>query len=555
MKQKTPGHKKLKRLNLAIGFLSEKVKNLKLKTTLILFLSLFIIAACKSPVSEKPAQSFADGETIKISKADLQDKIKGGWAGQVIGCTYGGPTEFKWNGTMIGDHVPIPWDDSRMLWYYENSPGLYDDIYMDLTFVDVFEKYGLDASDSLHALAFANAGYYLWHANQAARYNILNGIMPPASGHWKNNPHSDDIDFQIEADFAGLMAPGMVNAANEIAWDIGHIMNYGDGVYGGIFVASMYALAFIYNDIEFIVEEALKTIPSQSKYYQCIADVLSWYREDPADWKKAWFEAQKKWTYDVGCPDGVFKPFNIDATINGAYIAIGLLYGKGDYGATIDISTRCGYDSDCNPANAAGILGTMIGYSKIPDYWKQGIDKVEDMNFRYTDMSLNKVYETGFRHAVEMIERNGGTKDGDKMVIRYQEPQTVPLEIGFEGLFPTEWKNLKGSLSQKNPEISFEMIGCGFVVTGQAVKDNQMPDIALEVDVFVDGQLLETVKMPTDRRIRRLDVAWYYDLTEGPHTITLKAKNIPEGYRIQTNEVLLYSTVEPGSHVYFNLNN
>ena len=57
---------------------------------------------------------------------------------------------------MIGDHVPIPWDDSRMLWYYENAPGLYDDIYMDLTFVDVFERYGLDAPDSLHALAFAS---------------------------------------------------------------------------------------------------------------------------------------------------------------------------------------------------------------------------------------------------------------------------------------------------------------------------------------------------------------------------------------------------------------
>lgn len=552
MEQKTPGHKKSKRLNLAIGLLNEKIKNLNLKTTFILSLSLFIIAGCNNPVSEKTVQSFADDETLKISKADLQDKINGGWAGQLIGCTYGGPTEFQWNGTMIGDHVPIPWNDSRMLWYYENAPGLYDDIYMDLTFVDVFEKYGLDATDSLHALAFANAGYRLWHANQAARYNILNGIMPPASGYWKNNPHSDDIDFQIEADFAGLMAPGMVNTANEIAWDIGHIMNYGDGVYGGNFVASMYALAFVYDDIEFIVEEALKTIPSESKYYQCITDVLTWYRQDPDDWKKAWFEAQKKWTYDVGCPNGVFRPFNIDATINGAYIAIGLLYGKGDYGATIDISTRCGYDSDCNPANAAGILGTMIGYSKIPDYWKQGIDKVEDMNFSYTEMSLNKVYETGFRHAVEMIKENGGEEEGDMMVIQYQEPQTVPLEIAFEGLFPTERKRLKGPLSQKNPEISFEMEGCGFVVTGQAVKNNQLPHTALEVDVFADGKLLETVNMPTNRRIRRLDVAWHYDLPEGPHTITLKAKNIPEGYRIQTNDVLLYSTIEPEAQVHFN---
>ncbi|MCO7111845.1 ADP-ribosylglycohydrolase family protein [Bacteroides uniformis] len=47
-----------------------------------------------------------------------------------------------------------------------------------------------------------------------------------------------------------------------------------------------------------------------------------------------------------------------------------MLYGEGDFTKTIDISTRAGQDSDCNPASAAGILGTMIGYSNIPEYWK-----------------------------------------------------------------------------------------------------------------------------------------------------------------------------------------
>lgn len=64
-----------------------------------------------------------------------------------------------------------------------------------------------------------------------------------------------------------------------------------------------------------------------------------------------------------------FVPFNIDAVINSAYILIGLLYGEGDFYKTLDISTRCGQDSDCNPASAGGILGTILGYSRIPDYW------------------------------------------------------------------------------------------------------------------------------------------------------------------------------------------
>ena len=61
-------------------------------------------------------------ETHRISRQSLQDKIKGGWAGQAIGCTFGGPTEFRFGGTFIPDYQPILWDESRMKWYYDNSP-------------------------------------------------------------------------------------------------------------------------------------------------------------------------------------------------------------------------------------------------------------------------------------------------------------------------------------------------------------------------------------------------------------------------------------------------
>lgn len=507
------------------------------------FLISCVFASCDSKETQ--------GDPVTISKDVLLDKVKGGWAGQVIGCTYGGPTEFQWNGTMIGDHVPIPWDDTRMLWYYENSPGLYDDVYMDLTFVEVFEKYGIDAPDSLHALAFARAGYPLWHANQAARYNILNGIMPPESGFWKYNPHADDIDFQIEADFAGLMSPGMVNAASDVAWRLGHIMNYGDGVYGGVYVAAMYALAFVNNDMEFIVREALKTIPPQSEFYQCIQDVITSYEKDPDDWKSAWFDAQKKWTYDKGCPDGVFRPFNIDAKINAAYIVIGLLYGKGDYGATIDISTRCGYDSDCNPANAAGILGTMLGYSQIPDFWKQGLDKVEDLKMVHTDMSLNRVYEVGLGHALQMVERNGGSIDGDQVTLPSQVPNVMPLEIGFDGIYPKSRSRVGVSLVGSDNEHTLQIEGCGFVIGGRAVKEAQLPDSTLEVEVYIDGELFEVAKLPTLSLVRRHEVTWKYDLPEGAHAIRLVPRDLPDGYRVELGDCIVYTTQVPGKRTYY----
>ena len=192
----------------------------------------------------------AQSSTIKISKDVLQDKIKGGWAGQTIGVTFGGPYEFRFNGTFIGDYQKLMWHDGLIKDNMTNNAGLYDDLYMDLTFVDVFEKYGLNAPVDSFANAFANAGYMLWHANQAGRYNILHGITAPQSGYWKNNPHADCIDYQIESDFAGLMSPAMPNAASTISDKIGHIMNYGDGWYGGVFVGAMYTQTFISSDIK-----------------------------------------------------------------------------------------------------------------------------------------------------------------------------------------------------------------------------------------------------------------------------------------------------------------
>jgi len=505
----------------------------------VLSFCLFLTACNQSPVTSTVGKQGIPTQ-VTTSKAKLMNKIKGGWAGQTIGCTYGGPTEFKFNGTMIQDYIPIDWPDGCIKWWYENAPGLYDDVYMDLTFVEVFDRLGLDAPVDSFAMAFAKAQYPLWHANQAARYNILNGIMPPASGHWINNPHADDIDFQIEADFAGLMSPGMPNTATEISDKIGHIMNYGDGWYGGVYVSAMYALAFISDDIEFVVTEALKTIPKQSRFYQCINDVIRCYREFPDDWKRAWFECEKKWSSDIGCPDGVFVPYNIDASINSAYIVIGLLYGNGDFYKTIDIATRCGQDSDCNPASAGGILGAIIGYDKIPDYWMKNLKEVEDMNFAYTNISLNKTYEMSFAQALQVIERDGGKVESDRVTIICQHPKPVRYEKAFEGHYPTKRIHIYKNIDQSS-SVGFEFEGIGFVVQG-SVNCNDKKYIAL-VEVYLDDQLMETVKLPADHTTRRYELTWKYQLPKDKHKVTLKWLNPKSGATINASEALIYSNI------------
>jgi hypothetical protein len=490
-------------------------------------------------------------KTITLTKTQLKDKIMGGWAGQTIGVTFGGPVEFRYNGTIINEYHPIPWYDGYLKKVMTENAGLYDDLYMDLTFVDIMEREGLEAPVESHARAYANAGYALWHANQVGRNNILNGIMPPASGYWLNNPHADCIDYQIEADFAGLMSPAMPNTASKISDKIGHIMNYGDGWYGGVFIGACYTQAFMTDNIETIVTEALKTIPKETEYYKCIADVIRWYKLYPNDWKKTWFELQEKWTQDVGCPDGVFAPFNIDAKLNSAYVVLGLLYGKGDYTQTIEITTRCGQDADCNPSSAAGILGTVLGYSKIPAFWKLGLKEVEDIDFKYTTISLSDVYEIGFKHALQNIERNKGKIEGEKVTILSQKPEVVKLEQSFEKCYPTDKKFIYQSLKDI---YEFDFEGTGFVVKGNANKgSNAKEDYTFKVDVFVDDKLFETANLPTQFRIRRHELTWKYQLLKGKHKVKLIMQNPTAEHDLRINEILIYDdtpSAEGNQNVY-----
>ena len=527
---------------------------------IIVLAGTFLITSLSSCRLKNQADASLMNENI-FSKGQLKDKIKGGWAGQTIGVVYGAPVEFKYPGSIIPDYQNIPWREGYVKYWWDKKPGLFDDIYTDLNFVEVFEKYGLDVSMDTIAHHWAGTPYHLAHANQASRYNILNGIMPPQSGYWKNNPHADDLDFQIEADFIGLMTPGMVNSATEVAGRVGHIMCSGDGWYGGVFVSALYSLAFIYNDATAIVEQAIKTIPPGTKFHECISDVIRWHKEHPEDWKATWFELEKKWNRDVGCPKGVFLSFNIDAKINSAYVALGLLYGQGDFTKSVDVAARCGQDADCNPATVGGVLGVMLGYSKIPPFWLKPLQEIESLNFEGTAMSLGKAYEISFDHAMKMIELAGGSIEDDNVVIPFTEPVSVAFEQNFEKTFPVFRDRFDRSFTD---ELIYDFVGNGYIFYGNMVKNSKIdknyidrvskrvgsevfglaepddPYIA-ELEIYIDGNLDETVKMPMKNTSRRLEPAWKYQLNEGNHTVRLKWINPDPEYEIRINDIVVYS--------------
>ena len=504
---------------------------------LIVLFALLIAGCNTSPKSEGDKNQ---SSSFTISKELLKDKIKGAWAAQTIGVTFGVPAEFKYNTTMVQDNQSLAWSDSSMFVEFRERPGTYDDIYMDLSFMKVIEEEGIDAPAQSFAESFAHADYKLWFANQTARYNILNGLTPPESGHWLNNPCADDIDFQIEADFAGLMSPGMLSIAVEICDKVGHIMNYGDGYYGGVFVAGLYSNALISTnatDIEPIIKKALSVIPTESKFSQCITDVLKWHKDDPTDWKSTWFKASRKWGVDIGSPLGVFQPFNIDAKINAAWVVIGLLYGNGDFTRTYEIATRCGDDADCNPATAGGVLAAIVGFKNIPEFWTQGLNKVENIPFMGTSISLLDAYDMSYRHAEKMITRNGGEIKENELVIKLQEPRTIPLEVAFEGHYPIA----KVIPKTKNDEITFEFEGIGFALAAPADgRDYKEKNHVFETEMYIDGSLVEKAKLPTAINQRRFTPFWRYQLPMGKHKVVIKILNPIDYAKVEYNHAIIY---------------
>ena len=337
----------------------------------------------------------------------------------MIGVTFGETTEFRWQGEIIPfdldnylrlkpgieariqseteakglEHwlkINKKYINDRNTWesYQPNGTPDQDDIYIELLFLHGIKTFGPDKVTARNLaetwLKYLNYDR-VWHASKTAYTNFKKGIWPPESGHPQNNPHYNDIDFQIESDLFGLISPGLPQVSNTWCNKVGHLMNYRDGLYGGMFVSCMYTIAFFEKDPARIVEWGLSCIPPESDYANVIQDVIGWYHNYP-DWRDTWKALEAKWGNTDTCPEGINKPLNIDAKINGAYIVIGLLYGNGDFGQTMNITARCGQDSDCNPSNAAGILGCALGAKNIPDKWKA------PMNNTIWNNSLNQIY-------------------------------------------------------------------------------------------------------------------------------------------------------------------
>jgi hypothetical protein len=181
----------------------------------------------------------------------------------------------------------------------------------------------------------------------------------------------------------------------------------------------------------------------------------------------------------------------------------------------------------------------VLGYEKIPAYWKMGLKEAEGINFKYTTMSLANVYEIGLKHALQEIERNGGKINGENVSIKIQQPVKVKFEKSFDGVYPVAKIPVKWSPNKD--EISFDFEGTGFVLKGETARWSSQSVYVFNTELYVDDKLVESPQLPASYTTRRYELCWKYDLAKGKHVVRLKILNPSKDEQFNSAEAIIYS--------------
>lgn len=143
-----------------------------------------------------------------------------------------------------------------------------------------------------------------------------------------------------------------------------------------------------------------------------------------------------------------------------------------------------------------------------------------------------------FDHALQQIQRNGGTVNGDEVTIICQRPVAVRYEKGFEGHYPVGRIHLNCPVAAMDT-LTFE--GIGIVFTGNVHSENG--DYEAQLEMYIDGNPVETALLPSSPLTRRNDLCWKYQLPKGQHTVTFKWLNPEKNVFIHVGDALIYDDV------------
>jgi hypothetical protein len=365
--------------------------------------------------------------TLSLTSTQLEDRVYGAWVGRCAGCLLGKPVE-GWRRTRMWGYLQDldRWPLKQYFTYhilpeiqrkYElNNEGAFadlvdsmpedDDTNYTTTGLAILKRYGPGFAPA-DVAEFWMCEIPILHtctAERAAYRNFCLQISPPESASFRN-PYREWIGAQIRADFWGYAAAGNPELAAEFAWRDACVSHVKNGIYGEMLAAAMIAGAFVTDDIAAIIECGLGQIPRNCRLSESIRLVMDW-RTEGLDYDGAVERLHSLWDED--------SAHDWCHTIsNATVVAIGLLWGEGDFGKTICRAVQPCFDTDCNGATTGSILGIIHGRRSLPSEWVDALnDTLHTGVAGYHTVRLSDMA----RKTVEIIEKvagNSGLRAGN----------------------------------------------------------------------------------------------------------------------------------------------
>lgn len=287
---------------------------------------------------------------IKLNKSKYLDKLHACWIGKNIGGTLGAPFEgtrdfLDVNGFTTPEGEPLP----------------NDDLDLQLVWLSALENEGIkNFSTNILAEYWLERISPHWNEYGIGKTNLRLGLLPPMSGEVDNDKWKTSNGAWIRSEIWASLAPCVSDVAVKYAV-MDAMVDHGlaEGTYAEIFTASMQSAAYVISDIRELIELSLNKIPVDCMVAKTIRLVMECY-DKGIDYKET-RERIVEFNKELGW---------FQAPGNLGFVAIGLLYGEGDFKKSIIYAVNCGDDTDCTAATVGATLGIIGGTKTIPEDWK-----------------------------------------------------------------------------------------------------------------------------------------------------------------------------------------
>ena len=365
--------------------------------------------------------------TVEIPRAVLEDKIRGGLLGQILGNLNGLPHEMKYIAEPgnVQTYTPALPDGARTD----------DDTDIEWVYLVEIQKSGrvLLSEPRIVELWKMHVNRAIWCSNLYARHLFDLGIEPPATGNPAVNPWAVfNIGGSFLAETWGLVAPGMPQTASRVGLHYTHVTIDAEPAQTTQFVTTMISTAFFESDMNKVLDAGLAAVDPQSVIHAIAADVRNWQKQHPNDWRECRRKIRDKYTHFGG--EAMADKNGVE--LNTACTVAALLYGGGDFVTSMRHAFNFGYDADNNAATCGTVLGVIKGRKwmdgqgwNIKDVYRNTTrDRMPD------DETITSYGDRLVDVARQVIMENGGgpVAEGGAFRIRLQQPANVEKLVSVE---------------------------------------------------------------------------------------------------------------------------